>query len=120
MPAKYYKVSTTEDGNIAINAQSFKIMARGALAEIKGICKTFEVIAPSITEKFNNKKHRSGVEVEFENDGVVLDVYLSIQVGQKIVEVAEDVQKAVHEMIENMTSMKAKAVYVHVVDVSFE
>jgi len=120
MPAKYYKVSTTEDGNIAINAGSFKIMARGALAEIKGICKTFETITPSITEKFNNKKHRSGVEVEFEEDGVVIDVYLSIAVGQKIVEVANNVQKAVHEMIENMTSMKAKAVYVHVVDIDFE
>ena len=120
MPAKYYKVSTTEDGSVAVNAQSFKVMARGALAEIKGICKTFETITPSVTEKFNNKKHRSGVEVEFEDDGVVIDVYLSVQVGQNIVEVAEAVQKSVHEMIENMTSMKAKAVYVHVVDVDFE
>jgi len=120
MPAKYYKVNTTEDGNIALNAQSFKIMARGALTEIKGICKTFEIITPSITEKFNNKKHRYGVEVDFENDGVVIDVYLSIQVGHKVVEVGENVQKAVHEMIENMTSMKAKAVYVHVVDIDFE
>ena len=120
MPAKYYKVSTTEDGNIAVNAQSFKVMARGALAEIKGICKTFENITPSITEKFNNKKHRSGVEVELEADGVVIDVYLNIQAGQNVVEVAENVQKSVHEMIENMTSMKAKAVYVHIVDVDFE
>ena len=120
MPAKYYKVNTTEDGSVSVNAQSFKIMARGGLAEVKGICKTFETIAPSVAEKFNSKKHRSGVEVEFEADGVVIDVYLSIQVGQNIVEVAENVQKAVHEMIENMTSMRAKAVYVHVVDVDFE
>ena len=120
MPAKYYKVATTEDGSVAVNAQSFKIMARGALAEIKGICKTFETITPSITEKFNNKKHRSGVEVELVEDGVVIDVYLSIVIGQNIVDVAKQVQTAVHEMIENMTSMKAKAVYVHVVDVDFE
>ena len=119
MPAKYYKVSSTEDGNIAVNAQSFKVMARGALAEVKGICKTFETIAPGVTEKFNSKKHRSGVEVEFEADGVVIDVYLSIQAGEKIVSVANHVQLAVHDMIENMTSMKAKAVYVHVVDVDF-
>ena len=120
MPAKYYKVSTTEDGSIAMNAQSFKIMARGALAEIKGICKTFETIAPGITEKFNSKKHRSGVEVEFNTDGVVIDVYLSIQAGEKIIEVAHNIQTAVHDMIENMTSMRAKAVYVHVVDVDFD
>ena len=120
MATKYYKVSTTEDGNVAVNAGSFKIMVRGALSEVKGICKTFEVIAPSITERFNNKKHRGGVEVDFEDDGIVIDVYLSIQIGQKVIEVAENVQKAVHEMIENMTSMKAKAVYVHVVDVDFE
>jgi len=120
MPAKYYKVSTTEDGSIAVNAGSFKIMARGALAEIKGICRTFETIAPGVAEKFNSKKHRTGVEVEFEADGVVIDVYLSVQVGQKIVEVAQHVQRSVHEMIENMTSMKAKAVYVHVVDIDFE
>ena len=120
MPAKYYTVSKAEDGNVAINAQSFKVMARGALAEVKGICKTFETIAPSVTERFNSKKHRSGVEVEFEDDGVVIDVYLSIQAGEKIVEVAKNVQMAVHDMIENMTSMRAKAVYVHVVDINFE
>jgi uncharacterized alkaline shock family protein YloU len=120
MPTKYYKVSSTDDGNVAVNAQSFKVMARGALAEVKGICKTFETIAPGVTEKFNSKKHRSGVEVEFEADGVVIDVYLSIQAGEKIVGVAKNVQLAVHDMIENMTSMKAKAVYVHVVDVNFE
>ena len=120
MPAKYYKVSNSEDGNVAINAQSFKIMARGALAEIKGISKTFETINPSITESFNNKKHRNGVEVEFEENGVVIDVYLSIIIGQKVLEVARYVQEAVHEMIENMTSMKAKAVYVHIVDIDFE
>lgn len=119
MPAKYYKVSSTEDGNVAVNAQSFKVMARGALAEVKGICKTFETIAPGVTEKFNSKKHRNGVEVEFEAGGVVIDVYLSIQSGQKIVEVANNVQIAVHDMIENMTSMRAKAVYVHVVDIDF-
>lgn len=120
MPAKYYRVNTTEDGNVAINAQSFKVMARGALAEIKGICKTFESITPAIGDRFNSKKHKSGVEVEIEPDGVVIDVYLSIAAGQKIVAVAEHVQKAVHEMIENMTSMHAKAVYVHVVDIDFE
>ena len=120
MAVKYYRVNTTEDGSVAVNAQSFKVMARGALAEIKGICKTFEKVAPSITEKFNNKNHRSGVEVEIDADGVVIDVYLSIAAGQKIVTVAEHVQKAVHEMIENMTSMRAKAVYVHVVDIDFE
>ena len=120
MPAKYHKVSTTEHGNIAVNAQSFKVMARGALTEIKGISKTFETITPSITEKFNNKKHRTGVEVDFEDGGVVIDVYLSIQMGQKVVDVAKGVQRAVHEVIENMTSMRAKAVYVHVVDVDLE
>ena len=120
MSKKYHKVSSTEDGNIAINAQSFKIMARGALSEIKGISKTFETIAPSMTEAFNSKKHRNGVEIEFEEDGVVIDVYMSVRSDFKIVEVAENVQRAVHEMIQNMTSMKAKAVYAHVVSIDFE
>ncbi|MCL2560249.1 MAG: Asp23/Gls24 family envelope stress response protein [Turicibacter sp.] len=120
MPAKYYTVSKDGDGSVAVNVPSFKIMARGALAEVKGICKTFETVSTGITEKFNSKKHRSGVEVEFEADGVVIDVYLSILAGEKIVEVATNVQTAIHDMIENMTSMRAKAVYVHVVDIDFE
>lgn len=119
MPAKYYKVSSTEDGNVAINAPSLKVMACAALAEVKGICKTFETIAPGMTEKFNSKKHRNGVEVEFEADGVVIDVYVSIGASEKVVEVAKNVQTAIHDMIENMMSMRAKAVYVHVVDIDF-
>ena len=120
MSAKYYKVKQSDDGNIAINAQSFEVMARGALSDVRGISKTFETVSPSISAGFNSLKHRNGVEVALEEDGVVIDVYMSVKAGFKIIDVARNVQTSIHEMIENMTSMRAKAVYVHVVSIDFD
>ena len=92
------------------------MIAHNATAEIEGVSKMFESISQSIADTFNSKKHRNGVEVEFDENGLVIDVYVSIKVGYAINEVAEKIQKNIHQMIYHMTSVKTSEIYVHVVD----
>ena len=62
---------------------------------------------------------RFGV-VEFDENGLVIDVYVSIKVGYAINEVAEKIQKNIHLMIYHMTSVKTSEIYVHVVSIDFD
>ena len=66
------------------------------------------------------KKHRNGVEVEFDANGLVIDVYVSIKAGYSINEVAEKIQRNIHQMIYHMTSVKTSEIYVHVVSIDFD
>ena len=96
------------------------MIAHNATAEIDGVSKMFESISQSIADTFNSKKHRNGVEVEFDENGLVVDVYVSIKVGYAINEVAEKIQKNIHQMIYHMTAVKTSEIYVHVVSIDFE
>jgi len=96
------------------------VIAHNATAEIEGVSKMFESISQSIADTFNSKKHRNGVEVEFDENGLTIDVYVSIKAGYAINEVAEKIQKNIHQMIYHMTSVKTFEIYVHVVSIDFE
>ncbi|MGL4336407.1 MAG: Asp23/Gls24 family envelope stress response protein [Turicibacter sp.] len=120
--SKYYRVeeSTQEIGKIEIHSQVFEVIAHNATAEIEGVSKMFESISQSIADTFNSKKHRNGIEIEFNDEGLTVDVYVSIKAGYTINEVAEKIQKNIHQMIYHMTSVKANEIFVHVVSIDFE
>ena len=105
--SKYYRIeeANQEIGNIEIHSQVFEVIAHNATAEIEGVSKMFESISQSIADTFNSKKHRNGVEVEFDENGLVIDVYVSIKVGYAINEVAEKIQKNIHQMIYHISFM---------------
>ena len=119
MASKYFLVSETSTGNISIHAQVFKAIAKGAIAEVDGVSQMFDSVTAAITEAFNTKKHRNGVEIEFENGGLVIDAYVNIKAGVSIAEVAKNIQERVHNTVYTMTGLKTKAVYVHVVSIDF-
>jgi uncharacterized alkaline shock family protein YloU len=122
MAAKYYKINEAnqEMGSIEINSQVFRVIAHNATIEVEGVSKTFESISQTISDAFNSKKHRSGVEVEFEDSGLNVDVYVTIKSGYPINEVAEKIQANIHQMIYHMTSVKTSEIYIHVVSIDFE
>ena len=108
--SKYYKIeeANQEIGNIEIHSQVFEVIAHNATAEIEGVSKMFESISQSIADTFNSKKH------------LVIDVYVSIKAGYSINEVAEKIQRNIHQMIYHMTSVKTSEIYVHVVSIDFD
>ena len=57
---------------------------------------------------------------QFDENGLTIDVYVSIKAGYAINEVAEKIQKNIHQMIYHMTSVKTFEIYVHVVSIDFE
>ena len=118
--SKYYTINeVNEVGNIGIHTQVFEVIALNACEEVEGVSKTYESLSQTIADTFNSKKHRHGVEVDFVEGQLVVDVYVSIKAGHTINEVARNVQKNIHQMIYHMTSVKTSEIYVHVVSIDF-
>ena len=118
--SKYYTINEEHGiGNVGIHSQVFEVIAANACVEVDGVSKTFESLTQTIADTFNTKKHRHGVEVDFTEAGLIIDVYVSIKSGYTINEVAENIQKNIQQMIYHMTSVKTSEIYVHVVSIDF-
>ena len=119
--SKYYQINENSkaSGSIEIHSNVFKVIAHNAVMEVDGVARMFESITQNIADSFNQKKHRHGVEVEFEESGLSIDVYVSLKAGHAINEVAEKIQSNIHQTIYHMTAVKPSEIYVHVVNIEF-
>ena len=72
----------------------------------------------SVTDLVNNKKNAQkgvkGVKIDMTGAALTLDLYLTVEYGHAIPEVAENAQKAVSSAVEAMTGCPVEAVNIHV------
>jgi len=119
--SKYYQINEENktNGSIEIHSNVFKVIAHNATVEVEGVARMLESLSQNIADSFNQKKHRQGVEVEFDENGLTIDVYVSLKAGHAINEVAEKIQSNIHQTIYHMTAVKPAEIYVHVVNIEF-
>ena len=111
----------SSNGSVKISNDVIAAIAGVSAEETKGVAYMYTSISGAIAEKFVNRKNLSkGVKVEILPDGIELDLYVVIDFGARIREVAEAVQLSVKSNVESMTGMEVKAVNVHIESVSFE
>ena len=72
----------------------------------------------SVTDLVNNRKNAQkgakGVKIDMTGTTLALDLYLTVQYGHAIPEVAENAQKAVASAVEAMTGCPVGTVNIHV------
>ena len=72
----------------------------------------------SVSDLVNNRKNAQkgvrGVKIDMTGAALVLDLYLTVQYGNPIPEVAGNAQKAVSSAVEAMTGCAVEAVNIHV------
>ena len=116
--SKEYMTLTEENGSIHIAEEVIAAIAVGAVREVEGVSGMMTNLGGSVTDLMNNKKNAQkgakGVKIEMTSDALVLNLYLTIQYGYAIPEVAENAQKAVSSAIEAMTGCVVSAVNIHV------
>lgn len=115
---KEYMVMPEEDGAIHISEEVIASIAVGAVREVEGVSGMMTNLGGSVTDLVNNKKNAQkgakGVKIDMSNDALVLNLYLMVQYGYAIPEVAENAQKAVASAVEAMTGCSVTAVNIHV------
>ena len=116
--SKEYMTMPEENGSINISEEVIAAIAVGAVREVEGVSGLMTNLGGSVTDLVTNKKNAQkgakGVKIDMTGAALVLDLYLTVQYGQPIPEVAENAQKAVSSAVEAMTGCPVEAVNIHV------
>ncbi|SHH45490.1 Uncharacterized conserved protein YloU, alkaline shock protein (Asp23) family [Clostridium collagenovorans DSM 3089] len=107
-----------EDGVVRISDEVVCVIASMAASEVEGVEYVGQGVVAGLTDKLTNKKHQvKGVRVSISEESAQIDIFLSVAYGQKIHEVAEQVQKNVKRSVEAMTGLIVSQVNVYVQNV---
>ena len=104
----------SEYGNVRIANEVVAIIAGLAATEVKGVAGMSGGITGGITEILGMKNLSKGVKVEVGDKETAIDLFLIVEYGSKIVEVAKQVQENVKETVETMTGLNVVEVNVNV------
>ena len=116
--SREYMTLPEENGSINIAEDVIAAIAVGAVREVEGVAGMMTSLGGSVTDLMNNRKNAQksvkGVKIDMTGAALVLDLYLTVQYGHPIPEVAENAQKSVISSVEAMTGCGVEAVNIHV------
>ncbi len=105
-------------GIVKISDEVVGVIAGLATTEIKGIVGMSASIAGGITQILSGKKNLSkGVKVSVGENSASIDLYVVVEYGVKIPEVAAAVQENVKKAVESMTGLTVSTINIHVQNV---
>ncbi|MCX7715229.1 MAG: Asp23/Gls24 family envelope stress response protein [Clostridia bacterium] len=108
-------------GNIKIAVDVVSTIAGIATSEIEGVASMYGSIAGGIAEMLGAKKNPGkGVKVEMKEESVIIDLYIIVDYGIRIPELAWEIQENVKSSVETMTGLEVEKVNIHIEGVSFE
>lgn len=108
-------------GNVKISPDVVSTIAGIAATGITGVAGMNNSIAGGIAEIFNSKKNLSrGVKVDIKEGTVIIDLYIIVDYGIRIPELAWEVQESVKNDVETMTGLSVENVNIHIEGVSFD
>ena len=126
MDEKQINTTAVEDaedkiGNIKISNEVIATVAGIATNEIKGVAGMSGSVVGGIAEILGGKKNKGrGVKVETSENNVLIDLYIIVEYGAHIPDIAWEVQENVKNSVESMTGMYVEKVNIHIDGVSFD
>lgn len=108
-----------EQGTIKISEEVVTIIAGLAASEVAGVAGMSGGLAGGLAEKLGRKNLSKGVKAEVGEKEATIDVFIIVDYGAHIQEVAHQVQTGVRNAVESMTGLKVLQVNVNVQGVSF-
>jgi len=111
---------STSLGRVEIAPEVIEVIAGIAAAEVDGVASMRGNFATGVAEKLGRKSHGKGIKVELGEEGILIDVYVVMQFGISIPEVAKKIQDNIRQALLNMTALEVNEINIHVVGVQFE
>ena len=100
-----------EVNGIKISEDVVATIAGMAVSEVKGVASTNTGI---ISEVFGKKSYSKGIKVQINEKTVTIDVFIVVEYGSRIPDVAWEVQNRVKSAVEDMTGLKVLEVNIQV------
>lgn len=114
------EISADKSGKITFANDVIATIAGLAASETEGLSGMSGGIVKGFAEKLGRKDLTKGVKVEVGQSEAAIDVFVIIEYGYKIQDVAVDIQRKVKNAVETMTGLKIVQVNVFVQGISFE
>ena len=114
-----YTIYEDTDGNtVQISEDVIASIAAMSMKDIKGVYAVGTGMKNGIMERLGWEDLAKGVTVEVLEDGVIVDVVITVNFDQKIMEVSKEIQDKIQTTIKDMTDMDVIAVNVRVAGVN--
>lgn len=113
------KVEKFGIGTVRIADEVVGTIAGLAATEVNGIAGMSGGLVGGIAEMLGKKNFSKGVKVEVGEKEAAVDLYIIVEYGVRIPDIALTVQEKVKSAIENMTGLEVVEVNVHVQGVGF-
>lgn len=115
LPVEDEKVDT-----VKIAPDVVATIAGVATTEINGVAGMCNTFAGGLAEKLGAKKNPAkGIKVEIKEKSVLIDLYIIVEFGIRIPELAWEIQENVKNSVETMTGLTVEKVNVHIDGISF-
>ncbi len=111
---------STAGGNIRISEEVISIISAIAAKEVDGLASMGGSLLSGLGDLISKKNQGKGVKVEFIDDGIVIELHITVKFGAKIREVSALIQEQVKNAVETMVSLNVKAVNVFVDGIELE
>lgn len=112
-------IEKLEYGEIKIADEIIATIAGLAAIEVKGVAGMSGGLADGIAEILGKKNLSKGVKVDINEKGSAIDLYIIVDYGTKIPDVAWEIQDKVKKSIETMTGLQVLEVNIHIQGVHF-
>ncbi|MGI6361909.1 MAG: Asp23/Gls24 family envelope stress response protein [Bacillota bacterium] len=116
---EFMETSIDSTGSVKIANDVVATIASLAATEAEGVAGMSGGVVGGIAEMLGRKNMTKGVKVEVGESNAVLDIYIIVEFGFPIQDVAQDVQGRVKKAVESMTGLAAATVNIHVQGVTF-
>lgn len=108
-----------ESGDVRIADEVVGVIAGIAAGEVDGVVGMSGGFVGDISEILGKKNLSKGVKVEVGEREAAIDLFIVVEYGVRIPEVAQKVQENVKKAVESMTGLKVVEVNIHIQGVSF-
>lgn len=113
-------IERVEHGSIKIADEVVATIAGLAAEQIPGVAGMSGGIVGGIAERLGRRNLSKGVKVEVGEKEAAVDLYVIMEYGVSIPEVAMRIQESVRQAIESMTGLKVIEANIHVQGVALE
>ena len=110
----------SESGAVKISEEVVAIIAGIAAMEVPGVAGMSGGLAGGIAEMLGRKNLSKGVKVEVGEKEAAIDLYIIVEYGCRIPDVAWEIQEKVKKAVETMTGLHVVEVNIHIQGVNIE
>lgn len=108
------EVKETEVNGIRISEEVVAQIAGKAASEVTGVAGMSGGIVGGLSEMLGKKNFSKGVKVQVGEKETTIDLYIIVEYGARIPDIAWEIQNKVKTVVENMTGLKVVDINIHV------